>query len=152
MPIGAGNSRWLALPGHRRRPLHRCLTYRSSMTLVSCVGRRPKRNRHRVPSRGAAREIVCCRDSDTWRPQAFDSIMDRSPVENTGTRPSAELLYLLHGDPAELQEAISGLRAADVAEALRDLAPEAGAKVMAALPFDLAVQIFDEPELSPRRC
>ncbi|MDQ6633912.1 MAG: magnesium transporter [Gemmatimonadota bacterium] len=44
-----------------------------------------------------------------------------------------------------------GMRAADVAEALRDLPPEAAAKVMAALPFDLAVQVFDEPELAYQR-
>ena len=77
--------------------------------------------------------------------------MTRSSPEPSA-RPTPELLYLLHGDPAELQEAIAGLRAADVAEALRDLSPEAGAKVMAALPFDLSVQIFDEPELAGRRC
>ena len=48
---------------------------------------------------------------------------------NNGSRTSAppELLYLLHGDPTELAEALSGMRAADVA--------------------DLAVQVFDEPEL-----
>jgi magnesium transporter len=62
-----------------------------------------------------------------------------------------ELLYLLHGDPTELAEALAGMRAADVADALRDLGPEAGAKVMAALPFDLAVQVFDEPELDRHR-
>ena len=62
-----------------------------------------------------------------------------------------ELLYLLHGDPSELAEALAGMRAADVAEALRELGPEAGAKVMAALPFDLAVQVFDEPELDRHR-
>src|SRR6476660_6438310 len=67
-------------------------------------------------------------------------------------RPSAELLYLLHGDPAELETAIAGMRAADLADALRELAPDAGAKVIAALPFDLAVAILDEPELSHRRC
>jgi magnesium transporter len=39
----------------------------------------------------------------------------------------------------------------DVAEALRGLEPAAAAKVMAALPFDLAVQIFDEPELVGNR-
>jgi magnesium transporter len=38
-----------------------------------------------------------------------------------------------------------------VAEALRDLPPDAAAKVMAALPFDLAVQVFDEPELAHQR-
>jgi magnesium transporter len=71
---------------------------------------------------------------------------------NMKDRPSPELLYLLHGDPAELEAAIAGMRAADLAEALRDLSPEAGAKVIAALPFDLAVQILDEPELAHRRC
>ncbi|HEY7232688.1 MAG TPA: magnesium transporter [Gemmatimonadaceae bacterium] len=72
---------------------------------------------------------------------------------NNGSRTSAppELLYLLHGDPTELAEALSGMRAADVAEALRELGPDAGAKVMAALPFDLAVQVFDEPELDRHR-
>ena len=63
-----------------------------------------------------------------------------------------ELLYLVHSDPAELAEALVGLRAADVAEALRDLPSDAAAKVMAALPFDLAVQVFDEPELTHHRC
>ena len=68
------------------------------------------------------------------------------------TAPHApELLYLLHGDPGDLAEALAGMRAADVAEALRDLPPDAGARVMAALPFDLAVQVFDEPELTYQR-
>jgi magnesium transporter len=66
-------------------------------------------------------------------------------------QPTAELLYLLHGDPAELQEMLMNLRAADVAEGMRALAPEAAARVMAALPFDLAVQVFDEPELERHR-
>src|ERR1700712_2761491 len=76
----------------------------------------------------------------------------------TATRPDSapatvpELLYLLHGDPADLAEALAAMRAADVAEALRDLPPDASAKVMAALPFDLAVQVFDEPELEGHRC
>ena len=63
-----------------------------------------------------------------------------------------ELLYLLHGDPADLAEALSGMRSADIAEALRQLKPDAAAKVLAALPFDLAVQVFDEPELVHDRC
>jgi magnesium transporter len=66
--------------------------------------------------------------------------------------PVPELLYLVHGDPGELAEALSTMRSADVAEALRDLPPDAAAKVMAALPFDLAVQVFDEPELEGHRC
>src|SRR5918911_716309 len=69
----------------------------------------------------------------------------------TPTSISPELLYLLCGDPAELTETLVGVRAADIAEALRGLSPEAGAKVMAALPFDLAVQVFDEPELEYHR-
>jgi magnesium transporter len=68
------------------------------------------------------------------------------------TTPTPELLYLLHGDPADLAAALADLRAADIAEELRHLPPAAGAKVMAALPFDLAVQVFDEPELAERRC
>jgi magnesium transporter len=62
-----------------------------------------------------------------------------------------ELLYLLHGDPHELALALEDARAADVAEALRHLPPDAGAKVLAALPFDLAVQVLDEPEITYER-
>jgi magnesium transporter len=64
----------------------------------------------------------------------------------------SDLLYLLHGDPQDLAEALAGLRAADVADALIEMHPDAAAKVMAALPFDLAVQVFDEPELEGHRC
>ena len=74
------------------------------------------------------------------------------PVSGDRTPTVPELLYLLHGDPTDLAEALVGMRAADVAEALRDLHPDAAAKVMAALPFDLAVQVFDEPELEGHRC
>ncbi|HVX41838.1 MAG TPA: magnesium transporter [Gemmatimonadaceae bacterium] len=66
------------------------------------------------------------------------------------TSSAPELLYLLHGDPAELAETVAGMRAADIAEALRDLPPAGAAKVLAVLPFDLAVQVFDEPELDRR--
>src|SRR2546423_3652155 len=64
----------------------------------------------------------------------------------------AQLLYLVHSDPEELQEALGELRAPDIAEALKELPPEAAAKVMASLPFELAVQVFDEPELTRHRC
>jgi magnesium transporter len=64
----------------------------------------------------------------------------------------AQLLYLVHTDPEELQEALGELRAPDIAEALRELPPEPAAKVMAALPFELTVQVFDEPELTGHRC
>jgi magnesium transporter len=75
------------------------------------------------------------------------SIMERAPARLT-----PELLYLLLGDPADFEAAIAGARAADLAEALVELAPDAGAKILAALPFDLAVQVFDEPELARSRC
>jgi magnesium transporter len=68
------------------------------------------------------------------------------------TQTVAQLLYLVHTDPEELQEALGELRPADIAEALRELPPEAAAKVMASLSFDLAVQVFDEPELTRHRC
>lgn len=64
-------------------------------------------------------------------------------------QPSAsipELLYLLHADPQELAETVAHMRAADVAEALGRLRPDAAARVVAALPFDLAVQVLEEPE------
>src|SRR4029077_6134280 len=64
----------------------------------------------------------------------------------------AQLLYLVHTDPEELREALGELRAPDIAEPLRELPPEAAAKVMASLPFELTVQVFDEPELTRHRC
>ena len=64
--------------------------------------------------------------------------------------PNADLLYLLHGDPTELAEALKGMRPADIADALGQLPPAGAAKVLAVLPFDLAVRVFDEPELDRR--
>ena len=61
-----------------------------------------------------------------------------------------ELLYLLSGDPAEFSQIVAGMRSADIAEALKDLAPVGAACVVAALPFDLAVQVLDDPELEHR--
>jgi magnesium transporter len=63
---------------------------------------------------------------------------------------SAELLYLLAGDPADLANALGTLRAADIAELLNTLEPDAAARVINAIPFDYAVQLFDEPELERR--
>jgi magnesium transporter len=63
-----------------------------------------------------------------------------------------ELLYLLHGDPAEMAEALHGMRPADIAEALEALPPAAAARVLAALPLDRAVQVFDEPSFERERC
>ncbi|MGH7618279.1 MAG: magnesium transporter [Gemmatimonadaceae bacterium] len=62
-----------------------------------------------------------------------------------------ELLYLLHGEPADLAQAARTFRSADIAEALIQLPPDISAKVLNALPFDLTVQVFDEPELAHHR-
>jgi magnesium transporter len=67
------------------------------------------------------------------------------------TQSTPELLYLLHGEPADLAQAARNFRAADIAEAMIKLPPEGAAKVMGALPFDLTVQVFDEPELAHHR-
>jgi magnesium transporter len=64
--------------------------------------------------------------------------------------PSPELLYLLAGDEEDLLAACQDLRPADVAEALNQLPVEAAARVVTALPFDLAVQLLNEPELDRR--
>jgi len=64
--------------------------------------------------------------------------------------PPAELLYLLAGDPPELAEMLAGLQNADIADLLDELPAEAAARVVAAMPFDLAVQLFDEPGLEQR--
>jgi magnesium transporter len=69
-------------------------------------------------------------------------------MEETQTSP--ELLYLLAGDPVELQNMVAGRAAADVAELLGALPPEAAAGVLAALPLDLAIGILDEPHLENR--
>jgi magnesium transporter len=73
-------------------------------------------------------------------------------MANVNTPATPELLYLLHGDPAELSETLASMRAPDVAEALRQLEPHVAAKVMASMPFDFSVQVFDEPELERHRC
>lgn len=61
-----------------------------------------------------------------------------------------ELLAAIAADPAELEQAVSGLRAADLAHLLNDLPPAVVARVLANLPFDAAVEVLDEPELDRR--
>jgi magnesium transporter len=61
-----------------------------------------------------------------------------------------ELLYLLAGDPVEFAQIAAGMQVADMAEAVNALSPEAAARVLAALPFDLAVEVLDDPELEHR--
>jgi magnesium transporter len=61
-----------------------------------------------------------------------------------------ELLYLLSGDEEDFLEACADLRPADIAEALNELPEEAAVRIVAALPFHRAVEVFDEPELERR--
>ncbi len=62
-----------------------------------------------------------------------------------------ELLYLLSADLDEFADMAEDLQPADIADALRQLPPEASAKVLGALPFDVAVRVLDEPELEYER-
>jgi magnesium transporter len=64
--------------------------------------------------------------------------------------PLAEYLYLLAGDPEDFVAACADLLSADIVEALNDLPPEAASKVVGALPFHTAVEVFDQPELEAR--
>ncbi len=64
--------------------------------------------------------------------------------------PPPELLYLLAGDEEDFIATCGGMLPADIAEGLNELPVEASAKVVAAMPFHLAVQVFDEPELERR--
>ena len=50
-------------------------------------------------------------------------------------------------DPMELAEAMIGMRAADIADAMNALPPEGAARLLTSIPHDLAVQVLDEPEL-----
>ena len=68
----------------------------------------------------------------------------------TSDAPTPELLYLLSGDEDDFLEASRDMQPADIAEALSQLPPEGAAQVVRALPFHLAVQVFDEPELTDR--
>ncbi len=68
----------------------------------------------------------------------------------TSDAPTPELLYLLSGDEDDFLEASRDMQPADIAEALSQLPAEGAAQVVRALPFHLAVQVFDEPELEDR--
>jgi Mg/Co/Ni transporter MgtE len=69
----------------------------------------------------------------------------------TASLKTPTLRALADGDPKELARVVSTMRPADLAEEIDRLTAESAARVLAALPFDLAVQVFDEPELTKRR-
>src|SRR5579872_539514 len=74
--------------------------------------------------------------------------MPANALLTSPTRPT--LRELVDGDPEELARAVTAMRSADLAEELDRLPPPSAAKVLAALPFELAVQLFDEPEFTRR--
>ena len=73
-----------------------------------------------------------------------------APPAPTGPTPlSPELLYLLSGDE-DFEAACAEFLPADIAEGLNGLPLDAAIKVATALPFNRAVQVFDEPQLQRR--
>jgi magnesium transporter len=71
-------------------------------------------------------------------------------MNKSATPPTPELLYLLSGDEEDFAAACADFLPADIAEGLNGLPAEAATRVVAALPFHRAVQVFDEPELARR--
>lgn len=69
-----------------------------------------------------------------------------SPVQSV----TPELLYLVSADPAELAETVAPLRGADLVETLNHMPPDGAAKVLANLPFDMAVDVLNQPQLEHR--
>lgn len=66
------------------------------------------------------------------------------------TPPPGEFLYLLAADQDDFVAACADLLPADIAESINDLPLEAAIKVLAALPFHVAVQVLDEALLERR--
>jgi magnesium transporter len=64
--------------------------------------------------------------------------------------PTATALYEASSKPETLATLVAPLRAADIAELVNQLEPARAARVLANLPFDVAVDVMDEPELDRR--
>ncbi|HET7273950.1 MAG TPA: magnesium transporter, partial [Longimicrobiaceae bacterium] len=68
-------------------------------------------------------------------------------------RATRDLQSLLLGDPTTASEVLHDVRAADLAHALNNIrrrTPAEASRALLALPFDIAVQVLDEPELEQR--
>ncbi|MEO7218443.1 MAG: hypothetical protein ABI026_09640, partial [Gemmatimonadaceae bacterium] len=65
--------------------------------------------------------------------------------------PTAQSLYEAASHPTELERIVEPLRGADVAELVNQLSPQRASKVLANLPFDVAVDVLNEPELDRRQ-
>ena len=79
-----------------------------------------------------------------------DVLTQPESLNESAAPPTPELLYLVSSDPAELAEAVAPWRGVDIAEGLNRMPPDAAAKVVTNLPFDLAVEVLNEPELDHR--
>ncbi len=77
--------------------------------------------------------------------------MDSASTAQEPVSCTPELLHLLRRDPEDLREFLETVRAPDLAEALRDVEPDLAAEVVGLLPFERAVELFDEPELRESR-
>ncbi|MEO7103498.1 MAG: magnesium transporter [Gemmatimonadaceae bacterium] len=64
--------------------------------------------------------------------------------------PTASALYEASSKPEEMARIVEPLRAADVAELVNQLSPAKAARIMANLPFNVAVDVLNEPELDRR--
>jgi magnesium transporter len=69
----------------------------------------------------------------------------------TAAEIASSLRELLRADPGRFAESVRGMAVPDLAEALRTLPPEQATEIVCALPFELAVDLFDEPELEGHR-
>src|SRR5262249_56088471 len=58
---------------------------------------------------------------------------------------------LLKADPGRFAESARAMTVPDLAEALRTLPPDQATEMVCALPFEVAVALFDEPELDGPR-
>ena len=72
-------------------------------------------------------------------------------MDDTSPTPAPSLDALLRTDRARFTERVLASPAADLAIAIRALTPDAAAPVVEALPFDVAVNVLDEPEIEGHR-
>ena len=66
--------------------------------------------------------------------------------------PRLDLVGLLQRDPDGFARTVGALRPADIAAAVLDMEPGAAARVVRALPPEIAASVLDEPELEGHRC
>ncbi len=72
-------------------------------------------------------------------------------MDDVATPASSSLIELLRRDRPAFEALVASSPPADLAEALRALTPEDAARVVSAFPFEVAVDVLDEPELEGHR-